>query len=63
MDEAGRADADELAAQIAEIAASYYGALLSQEIPGHPQVFFTSAQAFELTRVVIYEALKDADLV
>lgn len=55
-----------LAAEVAAMAADFYSAMISQEIPapgpGGP-THFTPAQAFELTRLFLYESLKESDLV
>lgn len=43
----------------AEVAAALYASFLRVPIPGCPAMFFTQAQAFELTRTLLHAFLED----
>ena len=53
-----------LLSDTARMAADMYAAFLSAPIPASGQGFlrFSGEQAFELTRTLLYEAIKDANL-
>lgn len=56
-------DDQELPAEMANVAAALYGALLDVPIPTARQIpRFTPDQAFALVNTMFYQALKDGDV-